>query len=741
MQITDDTADIGRRDFLIRSGWVAAGATVLASCSSVGSLLPVLPSLDDPELEDALAWIQVLPGGRIRFFCPRMEMGQGASLGLSQVVAEELNIGQAEIECVLPDTDQTPRFKMTVGSESIANFFEPVSHAAARLREALRMIAAKKAGVPVENIQDGRGGFVTPDGTVFGYGVLVPSEPLVLSEANGSTTAMTPPRYALERKGKYQAIGHGWRHHELEAIVTGQTVYSRDVTLPGMLYGQVLRPPALGARLESADGRAARSMPGVVAVVIEKENDFIGVVTDDPFVLPTATRMIDARWRVPEGTDQARIDASLDVEKIRARDDFEHTLASSGDIGAGHANASHRTSARYETSFAAHAAMEPRAGVGWVKKDKVEIWTGSQDPFFVQRRVAQAIGRDSDEVVVHSHRMGGGFGGRIQCRASEEAAILSAVVGRPVRVQWSREDEFQNNYFQPGFSHFVDAGVTAEGKISHWEHDFVSSPIMFGLVPGNIAWVVDMVAADEGTARGGLAQYNVANRRVRYSDIRTRVPTGTWRGLGAAPNTFAIESMMDELAVAARIDPLEFRLGNLPPESKRLADVLRRVAEISKWDRPAPRDTGRGMACAVYKNLTAVAVVVEVRVDHGTRELRVTKTWCAQDCGLVVNPSQVENLVMGNMVWGCGLALKERVTFEAGVAEQRNFDTYGLLRHHEAPKMTVALIESNAAPVGVGESALAPVAPAIANAVFAATGKRIRRLPMSYGSVFSDTGG
>ena len=734
MPTVADRTTISRRDVLIKSGWLAVGVTVLSSCSSVRSLLPPLPSLDDPELEDGLAWVQALPSGRIRFFCPRMEMGQGASLGLSQVVAEELNIGQPEIECVLPATNQTPRFKMTVGSESIATFFEPVSYGAARLRETLRGLAAARAGLSPARIRDSRGGFILPDGTELTYAMLVPAEPLVLSSANSGPL----PRYALQRGGKYQAIGHGWRHQDLEAIVTGQAVYSRDVSLPGMLYGQVLRQPAFGARLQSVESRAAKAMPGVTAVVVDLENDFVGIVTDDPFELPAAMQAIDAAWRVPADLDQNRIDADLDVERLRAGDDFEHTLTSSGDMDAGRGAAKYKATARYDTPFAAHAAMEPRAAIAWVKTDKVEVWCGSQDPFFVQRRVANAIGRTADDVVVHSHRMGGGFGGRVQCQASEEAALLSARVGRPVRVQWDREAEFQNNYFQPAFSHFIDAGVTSAGTISHWEHDFVSSPILTGPAPKNIAWVLDMVMADEGTARGSLPQYRVANRRVRYSDIRTQVPVGAWRGLGSAPNTFAIECMMDELAIAAGIDPLRFRLQNLPLESKRLAAVLRRVAEIAEWGQPAPADTGRGLACAVYKDRTAVAVVAEIQIDHAARDLRVTKAWCAQDCGLVVNPDQVENQIMGNMVWGCSVALKERITIEAGAVVERNFDSYEILRHHECPDMTVALVDSGAPPVGVGESALAPVAPAIANAIFAVTGRRIRRLPISYDSVFGD---
>lgn len=746
MPTSTDPKAISRRRFLKKTGWVAAGLTITAAAAYplVGSIIPAMPSFGDPEPQDGFAWIQALPGGHIRFFCPRMEMGQGASIGLSQVVAEELNIDQSQIECLLPDTNQTPVFKMTVGSDSIKLFFDPVSLAAAQLRETLRGLAADKANLHPDQIEDGQGGFVLPDGTELSYGALVPSEPVVISAADLSAADAALPRYAVQRKGNFQAIGRSWKHHELEAIVTGQPIYSRDVSLDDMVYGQVLRPPAFGATIKSVDTRAAKAMPGITVVVADEGNNFVmvvnfvGVVSADPFALPAALAAIDVQWDIPEGQDQDQIDNILDVTRLRGEDDFEHTLAEAGDIGAGQTTARHQNAARYDTSFAAHAAMEPRAGVAWVKKDTVEIWCGTQDPFFVQQRVALLTTRPVDDVIVHSHRLGGGFGGRVQCQASEEAALLSAAVGRPVRVQWDREAEFQNNYFQPGYSHFINAGVADDGAISHWEHDYVSSPIATGPMPKNIGWVTDRMIADFGTSRGSLPPYQFAHQRTRFSDIRTSVPIGAWRGLGAAPNAFAIESMMDELAAMAEIDPLEFRLQNLPAAGDRLSGVLHRVAELSAWGKGAvATDTGRGMACAVYKDETPVAVVAEVLVDHAARDLRVTEIWCAQDCGLIINPDQVENLVMGNIVWGCSMALKERLTIKAGAVEQRNFDGYEILRHHESPEMTVALIQSDSAPVGVGESAFAPVAPAIANAVFAATGQRIRRLPVSYDDVFA----
>lgn len=742
MEKKTDPKSISRRRFLKKSGWIAAGITVTSfgAYRVVRANIPALPTLDGPGATDGLAWIQALPDGRIRFFCPRMEMGQGAGLGLSQVVAEELNIDQSDIDCILPDTDQTPPFQMTVGSQSIVHFFEPVSWAAAQLREALRQLAAQKSGLSEDQIKDGRAGFVLPNGTFLGYAALVPASPVIVSEDQ-----LVPDdallRHALDGADRHLAIGQSWRHPELEAIVTGQMTYARDVSIPDMAYGAVIYPPAFGAQFMNADTAKARAILGVIGVEIDKGDGFVGVVADNPFVLADAIEALNAQWQVDENLNQAALDTRFDVDKIRTDDDLDHTLLSSGDLAAGRDNAKNRVTGRYDTPYMAHAAMEPRSGLVWVRDDKVEVWCGTQDPYFVQKRVAKIVGRKVDDVVVHTHRIGGGFGGRVPCQASEAAARLSATFNRPVRVQWDRETEFQNNYFQPKFSHYIDASVTADGTISHWDHDVVSSSIFTGLMPNFLGKVVDMAKADDGTVRGIIPQYTMPDRRIRYSAVRTPVPVNAWRGLGSAPNAFAIESMMDELAIKAGIDPLQFRLQNLPSGSGRLANVLHRVAEISDWGQSAPSDTGRGLACAVYKDETAVAVVVDIQIDHTARELRVSRVWCAQDCGLVLNPHQVENQIMGNIIWGCSMSLKEEITLAAGRVEQDNFHMYEPLRHASAPEVAVALVvPSGTPPSAVGEAALPPVPAAIANAIFAATGRRNRRLPMTYDNTFAETG-
>lgn len=737
--------NINRRNFLKKTGWTAAGVTAIVALSYpvVSDAVPVLPTFNEPQADDGYAWIQILPDGRVRFFCPRMEMGQGASIGLSQIVAEELNITRAHLQCMQPATNQTPPFQMTVGSESIRNFFLPVSMAAARLRETLRAKAADLAGVDIGFVKNGTAGFILPGGVISTYATLANGKHIIVPDEN--PTGAPVEQYALQNKKDFKAIGKSWKHHELNAIVTGQSLYSRDVSLEGMAYAQIIHPPAFAQRVKSIDASTAEALSDVQVITIDLGNKFagivhfVGIVAGDLSTLRVASDAVQIEWENTGRPDQGGLEQLPDLEKIRDGKGFEHVLSESGDVEFDKSHSINRQTARYDTPYAAHCQMEPRAALADVKDGKVEIWCGSQDAFFVQKRVASLLDRPAEQVVVYPQRMGGGFGGRVHCKASEEAALLSAAIGKPVRVQWSREAEFQNVYFQPAFSHLIDAGVDKNGRISHWAHDFVSSPIITGLLPPNIGWAADFIVADEGTARGAMPPYALGNHQIRYSDIRTDVPIGPWRGLGAAPNAFAIECMMDELASDAKIDPFEFRLNNLRDTDERLANVLRKVGEMSGWGTSTdklPKDTGRGLACAIYKNETPVAVVALVKVDHAARQIRVTNIWCAHDCGLIINPDQVKGMIEGNIIWGCSMALKEQITFAQGSVDQDNFHTYEILTHEEAPLIEVALVASDKPPYGVGESALPAVAPAIANALFAATGKRVRKLPVRYDEVF-----
>jgi CO/xanthine dehydrogenase Mo-binding subunit len=439
---------------------------------------------------------------------------------------------------------------------------------------------------------------------------------------------------------------------------------------------------------------------------------------------------IELEWHGGVAVDQGELERELDVDRAMARNDFEHTADSEGDPLRASKAAVHRLRKRYDTPLWAHAAMEPRSGVVSVTPEAVEVWTASQDPWYLEGLVAKATGRRREEVILHNLRMGGAFGGRKRCQATLEAAWLSSEVGRPVRVQWSREDEFRDNTFQPPYSHFIDAGIDAEGRLTHWLHDFTACPIGFdsARIPGGLHWLADLVA-DRGTRRGALTPYRVSDRRTRFSDIRIPIHTGQWRGLGAAPNTTAIEVAMDELARMAGLDAIEFRLRNLGPERGRLAAVLREVALLSRWGEPVAAGRGRGVACAVYEEMTYVAVVVEVALEAD--RIRPLRAWCAHDCGLVVNPGLVTAQIEGNIAWGCSVALQERAEIRDGANANDSFETYPILRQEDSPEVEVALVEHDGdLPSGAGEPAIAPTPAALVNAVFAATGTRHRRLPI-----------
>jgi isoquinoline 1-oxidoreductase beta subunit len=714
---------LSRREFLIRTGWVAAGVTVLTSCSR----LPALPTFARPDLDDALLWVQALADGRIRFLCPKSEMGQGIKTGLAQVVAEELDVPLDAIEVVVPDTDQIHPVMLTAGSMSTRTCFEPLSRAAAALRETLRERAAQRAGTDAAQVRDAPGGFDLPDGSHVTYGVLVGDAPSVIGP--DEALARRAPRHARPGAGAYRRLGHPAPPLDVRAIVTGREVYSRDVVVPGMAYGRVVSAPRPGAVLGRVDVAAARALPGIVAVMVDEPGARVGVVAEEPFALERAVAALSIEWRGGQSVEWDDLARELDVARAQGR--FRHTVVSDGDPERAAARAVKRLDARYDTSLMAHAAMEPRAGVVSVTAHGVEVWTGSQDPWYMRALVARLTGHSDDRVVVHNHRMGGAFGGRKRCQATLEAAWLSARTRRPVRVQWSREQEFRGNTFQPPFSHQVEAGVDADGRITHWRHDFTACPIVFDsvTVPRGLHWLADL-PADPGTARGATPPYRIADRRVRFSEIRIPVTTGAWRGLGAAPNTTAIEIAMDELAQMAGLDPIEFRLRNLGPESARLAAVLRELAALSRWSEGSPQGRGRGVACAVYEGTTCVAVAIEVAADP-SGAIRPTRAWCAHDCGLVVNPDGVAAQIEGNIAWGCSMALHERMGLHDGELHTDNFDTYPVLRASECPDVQISLAGSQAEPpTGVGEPTIAPTPAALANAVSAATGKRVRRLPI-----------
>lgn len=663
-----------RRLLLKHAAGFASGVTVFAATPACAfNPLPAMPTRSMPEAEARIAWLRLLPDGRVRLLLPRQEMGQGVSVALRQIVAEELDWDIERVEAVLPDTASIAPVKSTVGSDSLKDFAGPVARAAALLREHLH-----RGGDNAEIVDRG--------------------QPVVLR--------------SFRPDGARRHVGLGLPTDKIASVVTGAPLYAGDIRLPDMLFGMVL--PAV----------ATISAPGDEVRRITLSDGRSGLLSAHPAGLHAATARIE-RDRTP------RPMPAVDIDAIQQRGNLEHNLR--GD--ALDADASWILDRRYDIPFAAHAAIEPRSAVAqWHDRDAVvrlEVWTGTQDAFFVREALARHFGLATRKVLVHGCRIGGGFGARTIVRQELEAALLAEAAGRPVKVQWSRAAEFIDGFHRPPSSHRIRARLGADGRIADWWHGFCSGHVIFtsAAMPRWMQMVTSLVK-DPGVARGAVSPYVAARMRVEFSDIRLPVDTGPWRGLGAGPNGFAIESAIDELAALAGQDPLQFRLGNLDPQHVRLKTCLERVADLAGWTaRPrSGKGFGRGLACGIYKESSYAAVVADVNVDNAGA-MRVTRLYCAQDSGLVVNPDQVRAQIEGNLVWGIGMVLNERLQIEDGRVAAYSFADYAIPTMDAMPLIDIVLIEpAGAQPGGAGETAMVAVA-AVANAIAAATGRRVTTLP------------
>lgn len=664
---------MSRRNLFAHAARLAAGVTVFAAAPACAfNPLPALPTRDMPPAEARIAWLRLRPDGRVQLLLPRQEMGQGISVGLRQIVAEELaeylNGELERVEVVLPDTAAIAPVKSTVGSDSMKDFAAPVARAAALLREHLA-----------------RGGSATE-----------------LHDTGQPVTLRS-----LRAGGRH--VGQGHPTERIADIVTGApSLYAGDIRLPGMLFGLVL----------PADAELPALSPGLRPV--ELSDGRRGLLSDHAGPLHAASFDRSAAQRaMPD----------LDIDAALQRGRLEHRLRSDTvEAGAGWT-----LDRRYDIPFAAHAQIEPRAAVAqWHSRDaavQLEVWTGTQDAFFVRETLARQFGLSADRVLVHACRIGGGFGARTIVRQELEAALLAQAAGRPVKVQWSRAAEFADGFHRPPSSHRIRARVSPDGRITDWWHGFCSGHVIFtsAAMPRWMQAVTSFIK-DPGVARGALPPYAAGRMRVEFSDIRLPVDTGPWRGLGAGPNGYAIESAIDELAQLAGQDPLRFRLANLDPQHGRLKACLEAVRDLSGWNTTAPSGTGRGIACGIYKETSYAAVVAEVQVA-GDGAPRVTHLWCAQDSGLVINPDQVRAQIEGNLLWGLGMVLTECLPIEGGRVAAYTFADYPIPTMDAMPAIDIALIEPpGTLPSGAGETAMVAVA-AIANAIAATTGGRVLTLP------------
>ncbi|MBP6902594.1 MAG: molybdopterin-dependent oxidoreductase [Burkholderiaceae bacterium] len=683
----------------------AAGAltVLLPACRT----LPVFPGRPLPDADAALGWISHRDG-RYRLWLPRAEMGQHIDTALLQLAAEELGVAPETIAWARPSTAELAPLRATVGSESLMLFGPPLAQACAELREALQ-----------------RG---EPPG-------LRQAAPRPLQELRA---------YAALARGDGRWAGRPLRHPLLPALLTGRPTFAADQRLPGVVYGRVLRAPAspdLPSQARSWNETAARAVPGFIGLVQQPllqhgQAQGLGLLAATPGALDRAAQALAPDWQVDGRFEAGDLAAALDVDTALAGGALPHSLRQQGDAGDASAQAGGwDVDLRLDIGAAPHAGIEPRCALAaFDAQGGLDVWTGSQDPFYVRAVLARRLGLDPDTVRVHNQRIGGAFGACTLCTVELEAALLARAAGRPVKLQWTRADEWQQGFHRPPSSHRLRARLQG-GRIVAWWHAFVSTPILLtnaALPP----WLnpVTRLIGDGGTARGAALPYAVPAQRIEYALRRLPLYCGPWRGLGAGPNALAVESAIDDCARAAGADALQFRLDHAPPP--RLARVLREVAAAAGWSAPPAPGRHRGLACGIYKEHSFAAVVAEVEsVPAGEgaaapRRWRVARLVCAIDAGRLVHPDAVRAQTEGNLVWGLGMVFGAALPLRAGGIAAQGLVEAGLPRLSQLPQIEVRLVQGDEAPGGAGETAIVAAAAAIANALRQASGQRPRRFPL-----------
>ena len=643
------------------------------------------------------AWLHVGEDGMVTVFTGKAEVGQNIRTSLTQAVAEELRTPIGSIRMVMADTERTPFDMGTFGSRTTPDMSKQLARVAAAAREALVDLAAEhfQCDRDVLNAAEGK---VTRAGAVdaVAYGVLTKGQQILKSVA---------PDQALVPAEKWTVAGTSVAKLDGRDFVTGRHKYASDVKRPDMLFGKVLRPSAFEATLESVDLRQAEAMEGVVAV---RDGDFIGVAAPDELTAEQALDAIHAKWNTKpqpssdELFDYLRRNAS---EGGRGGGRFGGNR-NRGSVEVGLAAADHKLKQTYTVAYIAHAPLEPRAAVAEWTDGKLTVWTGTQRPFGVRGELAQAFGLPEDRVHVIVPDTGSGYGGKHSGEMAIEAARLAKAAGRPVKLVWTREEEFTWAYFRPAGVIDVTSGVRNDGTLTAWDYvNFNSGASSIGMI------------------------YEVPNQQIAFRAARSPLRQGSYRALAATANTFARETHIDELAHEAGLDPLEFRRKNL--KEARLRAVLDAAAEAFNWGAAEPpAGHGHGIALGTEKG-SCIATCAEVRADAKTGAVQVVRAVAAFECGAVVNPNHLKNQVEGAIMMGLGGALLEEIRFADGKLTNPAFSSYRVPRFRDAPQMEVVLVDRKDLPsAGAGETPIIAIAPAIGNAIFDATRIRLRSLPL-----------
>lgn len=724
-----------RRKFLIGTGVVGGGLVLGISLSGDGEG-PVPKSIENSFQPNA--WLQISTDGEVVFQLDKAEMGQNVYSALTTIIAEELDFDPAKITVQMAPphsafSNPVIGMQVTGGSTSVNTAWEPLRNAGASARSLLVTAAAQRWSVSAEQCSTDDGFVINKQsGERLSYGEL----------AEAAKSLPVPEQVQLKDTADFKWLGKSNKRLDSREKTNGSAVFGVDVDLPNLKVAVVVRCPQFGGSVKSFSASTVENLSGVQKVF--QIHNGVAIVADSYWQARQAANQLEVEWnKGPLAGLSSKKILEAQANFIEEPDELVDAV-DEGDADSVIDAASTVLSAEYSAPFLHHSSMEPQNCTALVSGDSCEIWAANQAPDIVRQMAAQFGGFDSKKVKVNSTFLGGGFGRRAMCDfAGEAAAIAKQLPDVPVKLIWSREDDMRHDFYRPSTLHRLSATLDDQGNLNAWRHRLASASIIKGfattLAGGYLpTWLPEAMAngigrmagnfaagSDVSMAEGTVIPYHVANKKVDVALYDPGIPLGFWRSVGHSHNAFVAESFADEMAHAAQQDPVEFRRKHLQ-EHPRHTGVLNAVAKAANWGKPAE---GRYQGVAVHESfLSYVAEVVEVSLnDSGYKIERIV---CAVDCGFVVNPDNVVAQIESAVVYGLSAALKPPVTIEDGRVVQSNFHDLPVLRINEVPPIEVVLINSPEAPTGVGEVGLPPLAPALANAIFAATGQRLRNLPL-----------
>jgi isoquinoline 1-oxidoreductase subunit beta len=701
-----------RRAFL-QTGAAAGGVLLVGfhiprATAAATNTAPAAPFAPD-------AFIRVDRQGVVTLIMPQVEMGQGIYTAVAMILAEELDAKweQVRVEHAPPNTKlyANPIFgvQATGGSTSVRAFWTPLRKAGASARAMLIEAAARRWQVSPDTCHSANSTVThQPSGRTLAYAALV-----------DDASHLTPPaNVVLKSPSAFTLIGKPLKRLDTPDKVNGKVVYGIDARPPGVKFAAIAICPVFGGKVGHVDDSKAKQIPGVRQIVVLDE--LVAVIGDHTWVAKQGLAALDVTW--DEGPN-AHLTSDDVWRQIRASSEQPGAVAkTAGDVPKGLGTGT-RLDAAYELPFLAHAQMEPLNCTVHVKPDSCEVWVGSQVLARAQEVAAKVTGLPLEKVTVHNHLIGGGFGRRLEVDYVEIAVRVAKQVDGPVKVTWSREEDMQHDVYRPVYRNVLAAGVS-DGRIVGWSHRVTGSSVIARWLPPAFQKGVDIDAVDSAAD----IPYDIANLQVEYKrDEPPGVPTGFWRGVGPNNNVFAIESFIDELAHKAGKDPVTFRRDNLG-KTPRLIAAIDLVTSKAGWGKPLPPRTGRGIAAQISFG-SYIATVAEVEVgDNGI--VRVKRLVTAVDTGIVVNPDTVVAQLQSGLIFGLTAALWGEITIKNGRVQQSNYNDYRVMRINEVPEIEVHLIASGEAPGGIGETGTTAAPPAVGNAIYAATGVRLRRLPI-----------